>query len=70
MIFGDFTTNSLNRVLTFVKTILAVFQNVFAAPREDEERPLTREEIQEDERQAALRSIENSVEETRRTEFR
>lgn len=68
--FDVFTMNVLNRLLTFVKTILAVFQNVFAAQQEDEQRPLTREEIQEDERQAALRSIENSVEETRRAKFR
>ncbi len=68
--FDVFTMNVLNRLLTFVKTILAVFQNMFAAPQEDEQRPLTREEIQEDERQAALRSIENSVEETRRAKFR
>lgn len=61
---------TLNRVLKFVKTILAIFQNVFAAPREDEERPFTREEIQERDRQAALRSIEKSVEETRRAKFR
>ena len=46
------------RLKTLIETIYVIYKNTLFEPQKPPERPLTREEIQERERQEALRTLE------------